>query len=255
MTADTLAPVGRPETAADMRLSVVLSIFAERQTVLEIVEGLCRLIPDSLEEIILLVAGPAPDYTWEICEETAKRFPIARISRQEVNPGIGNAVRQGIAESRGSHILLMDSDGEMDVETVPLMVNALVEAEADMVIGSRWAKGGGVEGYDRMKYFLNRGYQTLFRLLFRTSVRDLTLGFKLCRANVFKSMPWNSQFHDIGCETTLRVIHAGYKVIEVPTVWVKRKEGESTNPFRRNFKYAFKALAILFEKSPEKLEP
>ena len=255
MTVDALAPVGRPKTTADMRLSVVLSIFAERDSVYEIVEGMTRLIPEALEEIILLVAGPAPDYTLEICEKTAADFPIAHISRQENNPGIGFAVRQGIAESRGSHILLMDSDGEMDVETVPLMVRALVERQADMVIGSRWLKGGGVEGYDRLKYFLNRGYQTLFRLLFRTSVRDLTLGFKLGRANVMKSMPWDSQFHDIGCETTLRVIHAGYKVTEVPTVWRKRKEGESTNPFRRNFKYVGKALAILFQKPPERLEP
>lgn len=255
MTADPLAPVGRPNTTADMRLSVVLSIFAERQTVPEIVEGLWELIPESIEEIILLVADRAPDFTWEICEETAKKFDRTHISRQTKNPGIGFAVRQGISEARGTHILLMDSDGEMDVRTVPEMVRAIVDRKADMVIGSRWLKGGGVEGYDRFKYFLNRGYQTLFRILFRTSVRDLTLGFKLGRSNVMKSMPWDSQFHDIGCETTLRVIHAGYHVTEVPTVWRKRKEGESTNPFRRNFKYVWKAIAILFSKSPKKLEP
>ena len=66
----------------------------------------------------------------------------------------------------------------------------------------------------------------------------------LGRAAVMKAMPWDSQFHDIGCETTLRVIRAGYRVGEVPTVWRKRKEGESSNPFRRNFKYIWKALGI-----------
>jgi hypothetical protein len=44
----------------------------------------------------------------------------------------------------------------------------------------------------------------------------------------------------------MRPIRAGAKATEVPTVWVRRKEGESSNPFRRNFKYVWKALAILF---------
>jgi dolichol-phosphate mannosyltransferase len=129
------------------------------------------------------------------------------------------------------------------------MVDKLVSAGADMVVASRWMPGGGVVGYDRAKYFLNRGYQLLFRVLFRTPVHDLTLGFKLCRADVMKAMPWDSEFHDIGCETTLRPIRAGCVVAEVPTVWVCRKEGSSSNPFLNNFKYVWKALAILTDPS------
>ena len=85
----------------------------------------------------------------------------------------------------------------------------------------------------------------VFRLLFRTRIHDLTLGFKLARADVMKSLPWTSQFHDIGCETTMRVLRARYSVTEVPTVWRKRTEGTSSNPFRRNFKYVRMALSIL----------
>ncbi|MEM7204407.1 MAG: glycosyltransferase [Planctomycetota bacterium] len=239
-----------PAQAADaFALTVVLPIFAERDTVPEIVEGLCRLVPDVLHEVLLLVAGRAPEDTLRVVEETAARFPVCRVSMQKQNPGLGFGVRQGIDEATGTHILLMDSDGEMDVETVPHMVAAVRERKLDMVIGSRWAKGGGVEGYDQFKYYLNRGYQQLFGILYRTRVRDLTLGFKLARADVMKSMPWDSQFHDIGCETTMRVIRTGYAVGEVPTVWRKRKEGESSNPFRRNFKYVWKALGILFKGS------
>ncbi len=229
-----------------IRLSVCLPVFAEKGTVPEIVRGLIDLVGDDLHEILIVVAARAPEDTVKICQETAEQFPIARVSVQERNPGLGFGVQQGIAEATGTHILLMDSDGEMDVETVPRMLTALQERGADMVVGSRWVKGGGVVGYDRFKYFLNRGYQLLFRIMLRTNVRDLTLGFKLARADVMKSLPWCSQFHDIGCETTMRVVRAGFKVTEVPTVWVKRKEGESSNPFRRNFKYVRMALSIVF---------
>jgi dolichol-phosphate mannosyltransferase len=144
------------------------------------------------------------------------------VSMQERNPGLGLGVRQGIHEAAGTHILLMDSDGEMDVTTVPLMLEKLLAERVDLVIGSRWAKGGGVVGYSRTKYLLNRAFQIVFRILFRTNVRDLTLGFKLCRADVMKALHWNAQYHDIGCETTLRPIRAGCSVAEVPTTWVCR---------------------------------
>lgn len=238
-----------------IRLTVNLPIFAEREVLIELVEGLTSLVGTSLHEIILLIADRAPDETREICQDLVARFPTCRISEQLDNPGLGMGVRQGIAEATGSHILLIDSDGEMDVNTVPLMLDKLGETGADMVVGSRWAKGGGVEGYGPFKYFLNRSYQLLFRLLYRTSVHDLTLGFKLARTDIMQSLPWNSRFHDIGCETTMRVIRAGYHVTDVPTVWRKRKAGSSSNPFFHNFKYVRKALAILFGPSHRKALP
>ena len=230
---------------APLRISVVLLVYAEKQTIAEISARLVILLGSSLHEIILLVAAAAPEDTLAICADTAERFEAVRVSMQKENPGAGLAVRQGLAEAAGTHILLMDSDGEMDVETVPAMVEALIARGADMVVGSRWARGGGAEGYGRVKYVLNRVYQFLFRVLLRTSVHDLTLGFKLARADVMKSLPWSSQFHDIGCETTMRVVRAGFVVTEVPTVWRKRTEGASSNPFRRNFKYVGMALSIV----------
>ena len=106
-------------------------------------------------------------------------------------------------------------------------------------------------GYDPIKYVLNRGFQVFFRILFRTRIRDLTLGFKLCRADVMKALHFNAQFHDIGCETTLRPVRAGCSIAEVPTTWVCRKGGQSSNPFRNNFIYLWKTLLILTEPIPK----
>ena len=94
-------------------------------------------------------------------------------------------------------------------------------------------------------------FQLIFRLLFRTPVKDLTLGFKLCRADVMQAIHFNAQYHDIGCETTLRPVRAGCSVAEVPTTWVCRTEGSSSNPFRNNFIYLWKTLLILTEPIPK----
>ena len=228
-----------------VRLSVILPVLAEKESLAQLVGCLHELADEVLHEILVIVAPGSPADTREICARTAQRFPTVRMLEQDHNPGVGLALRQGIAAATGTHILLMDSDGEMDVGTVPSMLAALERTGADMVIGSRWVRGGGVEGYGRLKYVLNRGFQVIFRVLYRTSVRDLTLGFKLARAEVLKSFEWTSQFQDMGCETTVRPIRAGYRVTEVPTVWRCRTEGSSNNPLRRNFKYVKVALSVL----------
>ena len=233
-------------TSKRIRISAVLPVYAERESVADLVSALCTLMPEELQEIILIVAESAPEETMRICEEVTARFPLVRMAMQKRGPGLGFAVRQGIAEAQGTHVLLMDSDGEMDVQTVPLMLAKLKARDVDLVVASRWMKGGGMEGYDRSKYILNWGYQQIFRVLYWTAIHDLTLGFKLGRADMMKAIPWNAQFHEIGCETTLRVIRARYTVSEVPTVWRRRKEGASTNPFRHNFRYVSTALSILF---------
>ena len=242
---------GGEASRAAVRVSVVLPVLAEEETIREIAHGLRDGLGEALHEIIVVVASRAPEKTLRICEEVAAEVPVARVSMQRKNPGLGLAVRQGIKEATGTHVLLMDSDGEMDVNTVPLMVDKLVSTGVDLVVASRWTRGGGVVGYSRTKYVLNRAFQVVFRILFRTRVRDLTLGFKLCRADVMKALHWNAQYHDIGCETTLRPVRAGCSVAEVPTTWVARQQGASSNPFRNNFIYLWKTLLILTEPIPK----
>ena len=228
---------------------MVLPVLAEKESVSELVEGLHELVGEDLFEVLVVLAPRAPAETRAICEATARRFPVVQLLEQRRNPGVGFALQEGIATATGSHILLMDSDGEMDVATVPEMLKALTERGADLVIGSRWVRGGGVVGYDRLKYVLNRGFQLIFRVLYRTSVRDLTLGFKVARAEVLQSFVWTSQHQDMGCETTVRPLRAGYRVLEVPTVWRCRTSGASSNPLRRNFKYVGVALRVLLRGS------
>ena len=129
------------------RISVILPVFGEGDSVLEVVGGLHALVADRLKEIILIVSPFSPKTTFSICEEVVSRYPSARISVQKENPGLGFAIRQGIAEAGGEYILMMDSDGEMDVSTVPTMLAVLRERKADLVVGSRWIGGGGAEGY------------------------------------------------------------------------------------------------------------
>jgi len=228
-----------------MRLSVVLPVHSERESLVFITDKLATLLGDKLHEAIFIVSPSSPGETFAVIEELGKKYPFVRSETQRETPGLGRAVRQGLAAATGTHVLMMDSDGEMNPETVPLMIAKMEETGCDVVVGSRWAAGGGVVGYSPFKYILNRGFQCIFRTLYRTHVHDLTLGFKLVKTEVVKNIAWDSTLHEIAAETTLRPMKKGYRVEEVPTVWVRRQAGTSKNPFRRNFRYVAKALQIL----------
>lgn len=228
-----------------MKISVILPVHSETESLYYVTERLSSLLKEKLHEIVFIVSPNSPEKTFAIVEELRRTYPFVGSQLQQENPGLGLAFRQGLALVSGTHVVMMDSDGEMDPGTVPIMVNRMIETGCDMVVASRWISGGGVNGYDAIKYLLNRGFQVIFRLLYRTQIHDLTLGFKLIKADKANSLKWNSTFHEIATETTLRFLKMGYHVEEVPTVWTRRQSGVSKNPFWRNFKYVKKALEIL----------
>ena len=234
------------------QLSAILPVFSETATLVELVRDLVRLAGPDLFEIRIVTSPNSPPETLAACRQAQALFPNTNVSVQRRSPGVGFAYRQGIEDAAGDVLLLMDTDGEFDVDTVPLLLEKLRETNADLVVGARFAKGGGVEGYPPVKYFLNRAYQLLFGVLYRTRIHDLTFGYKLGKAAALKSLPLTAQFQEIGCEVTLRALKTGFRVEEVPTVWRSRKAGASTNPLRRNLKYASLAWSILRGKDAPK---
>jgi dolichol-phosphate mannosyltransferase len=233
-----------------MKLSVILPVYSETESVGKILERLASLLGEELHEVIVILSPFSSKETLDICDQLKEKYTFMKVYLQKDNPGVGKAFREGFACARGSHILMMDSDGEMDVETVPKMVARIKQLNCDMVLASRWMKGGGVVEYDRLKYILNRTYQYLFRGLYLTGLHDLTFGFKLMKARIAQGISWGSTYNEIGAETTLKPLKLKYKIGEVPTVWRKRKYGKSKTRFLWNFRYAAVAFSVLLRFKP-----
>lgn len=235
-----------------MKLSVVLPVYAEKETIKKIVQTLKKLVGSKLHEILLVVSQRSPKETMDICNALKKKYAFIRLHIQKINPGLGHAVREGLALVRGTHVLIMDSDGETDPRTVPKMIKKMEQTGCDVVLGSRWMHGGEFRGYHPAKLMVNWLSQQLCRLLFFTSLHDLSFGFKLLKREVATNLPWKGELHEIATETTLRPLRAGYHIEEVPTRWVKRTEGESKNTFWRTFRYVQMAWRIWSKQKPIK---
>jgi len=236
----------RPLAARDYRISVVMPVFSETDTVRALCQWLTRELGEHLLEVIIIISPRSSDASQAVCRELAEQDERIRVFVQQHDPGVGRAFREGYARAQGNPILSMDSDGEMAVATIPLMLAEMERGNHGLVIGSRWMKGGGFVGYSRLKYWLNWGFQQLFRIIYWTKLHDLTYGFKVHRAEVLQGIVLEAVAQEIGCETTLKPVRLGISVAEVPTVWTARTQGRSSNNFWRNFRYLRTAFKILF---------
>jgi dolichol-phosphate mannosyltransferase len=137
----------------------------------------------------------------------------------------------------GNYVALMAADLETEPAAVDRMVQKLVETGCDEVIANRWLPGGGFTNYDPLKLVLNWIFQKGFRVLFWTRIGDFTFGLKLLSKELADAIDWQGKTHEICIETTVKPLKKGYRLEQVPTVWIGRREGRSVNTFFKNFRY------------------
>ena len=239
-----------------MRLSVVTPVFDETDSVRELCQGLAAMLGDDLLELFIIIAAQSSPASFDACLGEARKRPgVVKVVLQKGPRGIGIPYREGISYCRGTHILCIDSGGEMELGTVSAMKALLAKDLADVAVASRWVKGGGFSGYGRLKRILNWGYQQFFRLLFRTPLHDLTYGFKMFRADLAQRLPFTGIRHEFGCEGTLLPVRLGFRVVEVPSRWTCRKQGRTKNRFVDNFRYVRMACRLLGKVPPLLQEP
>ncbi len=233
-------------TNPDTSLSVVVTVYSETFSLQETINRILAKDRGYIKEIILTVSPKSSKECMDICKELEETYPFLSLHVQKNNPGVGWAIREGLELATGDYIALLSADLETEPEAVDRMFSEIEKSRCDLVIGNRWLKGGGFENYDPIKLVLNWGFQFLFKILYLTRIGDLTYGFKTIKRSVAETIKWEGTFHEIYIETTVKPLKLGYKVSQIPTVWIGRKEGESKNTFLKNFRYVRLALNVLF---------
>lgn len=200
-----------------------------------------------IHEIILLASPRSSEETFAICRECERRDSRIRTVIQRNNPGIGWAYREGMQAATGNYVALMAGDLETEPAAIDRMVDKILLTGCDGVIANRWLPGGGFTNYDPLKLVLNWIFQEIFSVLFWTKLGDLTFGFKILSRQIVEQVRWEATLHETCIETTVKPLRMGFRIEQVPSVWVGRREGVSVNTFFRNFRYVRLALKVLFQ--------
>ena len=216
-------------TESVARVWVVLPTYNEAENVERLVIAVRERLPDSRR--VLIVDDSSPDGTGEIADRLAAEWDDVQVLHREVKEGLGPAYLAGFREALdgGAELIVgMDSDFSHDPAYLPDLLAAATGA--DVVLGSRYVDGGGVEDWGAVRRFISRGGSTYARAMLGIGVRDLTGGFKVFRREVLESIDLDSitsRGYAFQVETTYRAIKKGFRVVEVPIVFRDRTEGAS----------------------------
>ena len=213
-------------------LSVVLIAHNEEQSIGAMLEGLlAKYRPEILE--IIVVDDASTDRTAVIVENWTKQNAKVRLIRRTPPCGVGRALKTGFSkiDPRAEYALTMDSDFVENIDQVRALIDRMGQGTCDGVIGSRFTEGGRVVRYPFLKRSMNRFFHLVVKAIFHVKQNDLTNNFKLYRANIFRSMPWQSDGFAMNAETGLLPVLAGYKLAEVPVVWVDRAPAMGRSKF------------------------
>jgi len=209
---------------------VVLPTYDEAENLPGIAAAILAAVPDAT---LLVVDDGSPDGTGELAERLAADDPRIRVRHRAGKAGLGKAYLDGFAvalDGGASAVVQMDADWSHDPTALPRLLGPIAAGSADLVIGSRYARGGRVEDWGLTRRLISRGGSLFAKIVLGLRPSDLTGGFKAWRASTLRGVRFDG-IHSGGyvfqIEMTLRASRAGARILEVPITFRDRRVGRS----------------------------
>ena len=201
-------------------ISVVVPTYNEAGSIPKLAERLHAALTGRDWELVIVDDG-SPDGTAEIAAALAPRIPV-NVVRRAGKAGLASAVVAGFSAAKGDTLVVMDADLSHPPEIVPALVT-VIEGGADLAVGSRYVKGGGVMDWPLKRRVVSRIACLMGNAL--VPVRDATSGFFALKRSVVDGVALNPIGFKIGFEVIAR---GRYKtVVEVPYTFRDRELGAS----------------------------
>jgi dolichol-phosphate mannosyltransferase len=212
-----------------VRSVICLPTYNERENLGRMIAALRGLDLDDLH--VLVIDDNSPDGTGKIADQLAADDDHVHVLHRERKEGLGPAYLAGFRralELDADLIFEMDCDFSHDPADVPRL--AAATENADLVLGSRYVRGGGIRNWGFVRRFISRAGSLYAQVLLQLGVRDLTGGFKCYRREVLETIDLDgisSLGYAFQIETTYRALRAGFRVVEVPITFADREVGGS----------------------------
>jgi len=213
--------VSPEETRVYRKLSVIVPVFDERNTVVEIVRRM-RAVELPVELEIVVVDDGSTDGTRDVLRQLADS--TVRIVTHDVNRGKGTAIRSGLSHVSGDLVLVQDADLEYDPEDWPKLLNPVLRGKARVVYGSRFT--GERRNMLLLHWIGNRFLSMVTNVLYNTTLSDMETCYKLVERDLVSSLNLSSDKFDIEPEITAKILKRGVRIYEVPISYSGREVDE-----------------------------
>jgi dolichol-phosphate mannosyltransferase len=211
---------------------VVVPTYNERDNVAPITKAILEALPAAR---ILVVDDDSPDGTGDLADELAKTDGRIAVLHRTTKDGLGAAYRAGfrlvLADPRAAVVVQMDCDFSHSPAQLPELLAPILDGHADLVLGSRYVRGGATPGWGLGRRLLSRGGGHYARLVLGVPYRDLTGGFKAwgraALAAIDLDAPEFANGYGFQIEMTWRAHRNGARIVEWPITFHERVAGTS----------------------------
>jgi len=224
---------------------VIIPTYNEKENIREIINKILNL---GIELDILVVDDNSPDGTHQIVREISEKDKRVNLLLRKKKEGLGVAYREGFkwaVERNYDLIIHLDADFSHNPDEIPNFIKKINEGY-DVVVGSRYLNGVTVINWPLKRLLLSYFANLYARIVTGVRVKDLTSGYKAFKKEVLMNIPWkevSSGGYGFQIETVYYPYRMGYKVCEIPIVFIERRKGES----KMSKKIVFEAFFLVLK--------
>lgn len=217
-------------------------------------ELLTEVLELPVELGVIIVDDHSPDGTGRLADQWAGRYPgRVHVIHRPGKLGLGTAYiagfRKGLNELRAGRLLTMDADFSHNPRYIPDLIG--LSQTRHVVIGSRYAPGGGQRNCTWKRVLLSRGANFVARSLLNLRAKDVTAGFRLYRREVLESIPLDQIFssgYSFLVEMLFMCQRRGWQIGEVPIIFEDRRKGQTKISRQEVFKAQYTVLRLFLRR-------
>lgn len=207
-----------------MKLSIIMPVFNEADTIAEILQRVSDVRLDPVEKEIVLVDDCSRDDTPHILKAQT-HIPNLKIITHEVNGGKGAAIQTALQHISGDIVIIQDADLEYDPNDYAKLIAPILSGQAKVVYG--------VRDLGTQKWYMalgNRFVTLVTNLLYGASLKDMETCYKTMAREVVQGLQLECRRFDVEAEITAKILRRGYAITEVPISYRARYEQKKLSP-------------------------
>lgn len=221
-----------------MKLSIIIPVFNEEKTIVQVLEKVSALKIPNVDKEIIVVDDGSTDTTSSKVKDLRSKIKNFKFIEHPKNMGKGAAVRTGIKNATGDYIIIQDADLEYDVNDIPRLI-AEIKSNKDVVYGTRLNRMPHLDDEERrlqflLHYFGNRFLSFVTSVLYGQWITDMETCYKLFPRSQVLDLKLNSRRFDFEPEITSKLLKKGLTIREIPIKTKPRgyEEGKKLNTIR-----------------------
>jgi len=209
---------------------VLLPTYCEAANIEKLIQEIENL---GLNISIMVIDDSSPDHTADMVRKLQTKHENLLLVMRPQKSGLGTAITDGFRaflslKNPPKHIITMDADFSHNPKEIPKLI-APVQTECDLVVGSRYQKGGGTKDWSVMRLAISKIANLITKVKIDAGIHDYTSGMRCYSTKLVRSMisDLHSQTYEIQIETIRQANLRRFKIKEIPIIFINRKKGKS----------------------------